>query len=133
MKSKGPSVKTVRLMRAIAAAVLACAVAGNSWATSAEQEDWQAARKASCPELIDAYKTAITAEHKVVAAMKDAKDGTVATNVLGASTLMLLGVGFFTWDDHSSAEENLADLRNDLRIITTVASEKKCDLPAIPK
>jgi hypothetical protein len=126
-------VKTVRFVRAIAAAGLACATAGNAWATSSEQEDWQAARKASCPELIDAYKTAVTAERKVVAAMKDAKDGTVATNVLGVTTLMMLGVGFFTWDDHSSAEENLADLRNDLRIITTVASEKKCDLPTLPK
>lgn len=120
---------TVRFVQAVGAAALACAVAGNSWATSEEQDDWQAARKATCPELIDAYKTASAAERKVAAAMKDSKDGTVATNVLGVTTLMMLGVGFFTWDDHSSAEENLADLRNDLRIITTVASEKKCDLP----
>ena len=42
----------------------------------------------------------------------------------------LAGLGFFTWNEDESAEENLADLRNDLRIIRTVSAEKKCDLPA---
>ena len=64
--------------------------------------------------------------------MKESKDGTVAVNVLGVASLAILGVGFFTWNDDASAEENLADLRNDLKIITTVASEKKCALPVIP-
>jgi hypothetical protein len=64
-----------------------------------------------------------------VAAMKESKDGTVATNVLGVASLAVLGIGFFSWNDNASAEENLADLRNDLNIITTVASEKKCELP----
>ena len=98
-----------------------------------EDDDWAAARKASCQELVDAYRTTVAAERKVVAAIKDAKGGTVATNVLGVATLALLGVGFFTWNDNASAEENLADLRNDLQIIVTVASEKKCALPAIPE
>jgi len=97
---------------------------------AADQDDWAAARKASCQELIDAYRTTVLAERKVVAAIKDSKDGTVATNVLGFATLALFGIGFFTWDDNASAEENLADLRNDLMIINTVASEKKCELPA---
>ena len=55
-------------------------------------------------------------------------DGTIATNVLGVATLAILGIGFFSWNDSASAEENLADLRNDLNIITTVATEKKCGL-----
>jgi hypothetical protein len=101
---------------------------GNLWATTPDQEYWDAARKASCPELIDAYKTTSAAERKVVAAMKESKDGTIATNVLGVATLAILGIGFFSWNDSASAEENLADLRNDLNIITTVATEKKCEL-----
>ena len=82
--------------------------------------------------MIDAYKTTGDAERKVVAAIKESKDGTVATNVLGVASLAIIGFGFFTWNDNASAEENLADLRNDIKIITTVASEKRCELPALP-
>jgi len=120
--------KTIRGRLAIAAFAVSFPF-GTSWATSPEQEDWEAARKATCPELVDAYKTTSEAERKVVAAIKASKDGTVATNVLGVASLAVLGVGFFTWDSHASAEENLADLRNDLKIIKTVAAEKKCALP----
>lgn len=70
------------------------------------------------------------AERKVASAIKDSKTETVATNVVGAAMLAGLGVGFFTWNDDESADENLADLRNDLRIIRTVSADKKCDLPA---
>jgi hypothetical protein len=122
-------VKTLRFCQTLAAFIVLSFPFGNSWATSPEQEDWEAARKASCPELIDAYKTTIAAERKVVAAMKESKNGTIATNVLGVASLAILGIGFFSWNDNASAEENLADLRNDLNIITTVASEKKCELP----
>jgi hypothetical protein len=115
------------------AVFIAVAVAsGNPCIVSAEEEedDWAAARKASCTELSDAHKTTVEAERKVVAAIRESTTGTVATNVLGVTTLTLLGVGFFTWDNDESAEENLADLRNDLKIIDTVASEKGCKLAA---
>ena len=124
MKSSRPGL-------AAAALVVMSLAAGDATAKSQEQEDWDAARKATCPELVDAYKTTVAAERKVVAAIKESKDGTVASNVLGVASLAILGVGFFTWDDNASAEENLADLRNDLKIITTVSSEKKCQLPEI--
>lgn len=123
--------KTNRLRLIVAASLLACLASGAALAKSEEQEDWAAARKATCPELIDAYKTTVTAERKVVAAIKESKDGTVAGNVLGVATLAIFGIGFFSWDDNASAEENLADLRYDLKIITTVASEKKCQLPEV--
>ena len=122
--------KTMRFVRVILALVIAFSVATTLSAASPDAEYWEAARKASCPDLIDAYKTTTDAERKVVTAMKESKDGTVAANVLGVASLAILGIGFFSWDDHASAEENLADLRNDLKIITTVASEKKCALPA---
>ncbi len=122
--------KTQKIRQIFAALVVLSFSVGNSWATSSEKDDWEAARKASCPEVVDAYKTTIAAERKVVAAIKASKDGTVATNVLGVTTLAIFGIGFFAWDDNASAQENLADLRNDLNIIRTVASEKKCALPS---
>jgi len=127
--------RATRFGRILATTVVVASLIGNSSATlaaSAEQEDWDAARKASCPELIDAYKTTVAAEREIVAAIKDSRNTTVTTNVLGVASLAVLGVGFFTWNDDASAEENLAELRADLKIITTVASEKKCELPVIP-
>ena len=121
--------KTPRLRQTMATFIVLAIVVGHASATSPEQEDWAAARKANCKELVDAYKTTSTAERQVVAAIKESRDGTITTNVLGVATLAVFGIGFFTWNDDATAEENLADLRNDLNIITTVAAEKKCKLP----
>ena len=93
-----------------------------------DDEDWRAARKASCKELLEAHVNTLAAEKKVVDAIKSAGAGTAATNVLGAAAFAFTGFFFFTWNDNESAEENLADLRNDLKIINTVAAEKKCSL-----
>lgn len=105
-----------------------------AWLTSgaafaaADDEDWQAARKASCKELKEAYVNTVKAEKTVDDEIKSSRNTTVGTNVLGAAAFAATGFFFFTWDDTSSAEENLADLRNDLKIIRTVAAEKKCEL-----
>jgi hypothetical protein len=125
-------VRRVRFDQILASFIVIAFLFGHLSVALADQDDWEAARKASCPELIDAYKTTGDAERKVVAAIKESKDGTVATNVLGVASLAIIGFGFFTWNDNASAEENLADLRNDIKIITTVASEKRCELPALP-
>ena len=109
-------------------AVILCAFSFTAMADDAEY--FALARKASCAVLIDAYKSTREAELKVVAAMKESRDGTVATNVIGVTSLATLGIGFFTWNNDHTPQENLDDLRNDLRIITAVAKEKKCDLPA---
>src|SRR5690606_14973119 len=91
---------------------------------------WQEARNASCAELIDAYISTTEAEAEVVAAIQQSNAGTAATNVVGVASFAVLGFGFCTWDDNATAEENLAYLREDLNIITTVAAEKNCTLPA---
>jgi len=119
-------------LRAAPAALALPAFAVSVAAKSPELEDWVAARKATCPEIVDACRTTTLAERRVVAAIKESKDGTVASNVLGVASLAIFGIGFFSWDDNASAEENLADLRHDLMMITTVAGEKNCELPAIP-
>jgi acetoacetate decarboxylase len=109
--------------RVLAAIVLPLLIGG------ARADDWALARAASCDELIAAYKETVAAEKKVAAALKSSKDGTIAANVLGVVSLATFGFGFFHWNNDHSAEENLADIRNDLRIIRTVSAEKKCDLP----
>ena len=107
-------------------------LSGTTCLAFADENDWNMARKATCPELIEAYKTTVAAERKVVAGIKESRDSTVGTNLLGVASLAIIGFGFFTWNDNASAEENLADLRNDLNIIRTVATEKACELPVIP-
>ena len=124
--------RTISVKTMLASATAAALLLGSTSAAAADKDDWKAARKASCQELIDAYRTTVIAERKVVAAIKESKDGTVATNVVGVATLGAFGFGFFTWDDNASAEENLADLREDLEIIKTVAAEKKCEVPSMP-
>ena len=99
-----------------------CAIAAD------DDDDWKAARKADCTQLNEAYRNTLAAERKVVDAIRSSNAGTAATNVLGAAAFAFTGFFFFTWNDNESAEENLADLRNDLHIIRTVSTEKKCEL-----
>jgi len=119
--------KAVRILTGVL--VPALLVINVSTALANDAEWFAEARKASCQQLSEAYVTTTTAERKVVAQMNSDRNGTVAANALGVATLAIFGFGLFTWNDNASAEENLADLRNDIRIITAVAAEKKCDLP----
>ena len=109
--------------------LFALLAASSHTALANEDDDWKAARRASCQELTSAYRTTSEAERTVVEEMKDTSRATTGTNLLGVATLAIAGFGFFTWDNNHTAEENLADLRNDLHIITTVAREKNCALP----
>jgi hypothetical protein len=93
-----------------------------------DDDDWKAARNASCQQLKEANVNTLAAEKKVADEIRSSTNTTVGTNLLGATAFAATGFFFFTWDDTSSAEENLADLRNDLKIIKTVAGEKKCGL-----
>ena len=110
--------------------LFALLAAGPLAALANEDDDWKAARRASCQELSNAHRTTAAAERKVVDEMKNTSRAETGTNLLGVATLAIVGFGFFTWDNNHTAEENLADLRNDLHIITTVAREKNCALPA---
>lgn len=116
-----------RTIAAVAAAALFYATAP-AW-SAGDEDDWKAARKASCTELKEAWVNTLAAERKVAEEIKCSNNSTTATNVLGATAFAFTGYFFFTWNDNESAEENLADLRHDLDIIKTVAAEKKCELP----
>ena len=74
---------------AISIALLTC----SPTVAFAEEDYWKMARAASCEELIDAYKTTVEAERKIVAAIKDSRNSTIATNVLGVATLVIARIG----------------------------------------
>src|SRR5262245_20482540 len=78
-RTSGDRMRTIRVRIALAVFVALSFASGNAWAKSPDQEYWDAARKASCPELIDAFNETTAAERKVSAAIKESKDGTVAT------------------------------------------------------
>src|SRR3954454_17432265 len=82
-----------------------------------DDDDWKAARKASCQQLKEANVNTLAAEKKVADSIKSSTNTTVGTNLLGAAAFAATGFFFFTWNDDESADENLADLRNDLKII----------------
>ena len=113
----------------VAAGIAVAALLMSTTAFAADDDDdWKAARKASCKELKEAYVNTLAAEKKVADEIRSSTNATVGTNLLGAAAFAATGFFFFTWDDTSSAEENLAELRNDLKIIRTVAGEKSCAL-----
>ena len=57
-------------------------------------------------------------------------NSTVATNAVGAATIAIFGIGFFTWDNNEDAEENLAELRAYRDAIAAAGRKKGCALPA---
>ena len=85
---------------------------------------------ASCDEIVKQYKIHVDEEKAVVAEIKRTTTGTVATNVVGAATLAIFGLGFFTWDNSVDAEENLAELRAYRDAIAAAGRKKGCALPA---
>ncbi len=114
----------------LTAMVLFCASTSISFA--GEDEDFlAAARSASCKELSGEYKSGREAEQKLVEEIKKEKNNTVTTNVIGAASMAVVGIGFFTWHDSENAEQNLADLRKDIDVIKKVSAEKKCKLPEL--
>lgn len=96
-----------------------------------DEEFLEAARSASCSELVAEYKSGRDAEQTLVDGMQKEKNKSIATNVVGVATMATVGIGFFSWHDNESAEQNLADLRKDIDVIKRVATEKKCKLPEV--
>ena len=93
-----------------------------------DPEDQKLIDAASCEEIQREYRNYWAAEKEAEAEIRRAKTGTAAANIAGITAFAVLGFGFFTWDDHSSAEENLAELR-DIRIaIAEGARKKNCTL-----
>ncbi|MBK7000856.1 MAG: hypothetical protein IPH35_13060 [Rhodoferax sp.] len=91
-------------------------------------EDKKLIAAASCEEIVEEYKNFSAAEKKLKAEMQSASNETVATNVVGAATLAVFGLGFFSWDDNSDAKTNLAELTAYRQAIEAEGKRKKCNI-----
>jgi hypothetical protein len=103
--------------------------AQHSWSARVEPEDQKLIDAAGCDEIVKQYGIHVAEEKAVVDEIKRTTTGTVATNVIGAATLAIFGLGFFTWDNSVDAEENLAELRAYRDAIAAAGRKKGCALP----
>lgn len=93
-----------------------------------DPEDQKLIDAASCEEIVREYRNYSAAEKAAEAQIRQSNAGTAAANVAGIAAFAVLGFGFFTWDDNSDAQENLAELR-DIRVAIAEGARKKgCNL-----
>ena len=101
--------------------------AHDAWSRT-DPEDQKLIDAASCEEIVREYRNYSAAEKEAEAQIRQSTAGTAAANVAGIAAFAALGFGFFTWDDNSDAQENLAELR-DIRVaIADGARKKGCNL-----
>lgn len=106
--------------------VLLCALHAPAFAHSVTPEDQKLIDEAGCDEIVKQYKIHTDEEKAVMEEIRRTSNSTVATNVIGAATLAVFGLGFFTWDNNVSNEENLADLRAYKNAIGAAGRKKGC-------
>jgi len=93
-----------------------------------DPEDQELIDAASCEEIVREYRNYSAAEKEAEAQIRQSNAGTAPANVAGIAAFAILGFGFFTWDDNSDAQENLAELR-DIRVAIAEGARKKgCNL-----
>ena len=93
-------------------------------------EDQKLIDAASCEEIVKEHKSYAGAAKKVEDDIRAAKSSTTAGNVLGVASLAVFGLGFFSWDDHTDAETNLAELKAYRDAIAAAGRRKSCALQA---
>jgi hypothetical protein len=116
---------TTRLVFGLALAL--ALPASHAW-SRIDPEDQRLIDNATCAEIVREHRNYATAEREAAAEIQRSKTGTAAANVAGIAAFATLGFGFFTWDDHSDAEENLAELREIRQAIAEGARKKGCVL-----
>jgi len=101
---------------------------GRETLAAIDPDDQKLIDAASCEELIREYRNYSAAEKAAEAAIRQSNAGTAATNIAGLAAFAALGFGFFTWNDTSDDQENLAELR-DIRVAIAEGARKKgCNL-----
>ena len=105
------------------------AVPLSAWAHGVTPEDQKLIDAAGCEEIVKQYKIHVADEKAVVEEIRKTSNSTVATNVVGAATLAVFGLGFFTWDNNVDAEQNLAELRAYRDAIGAAGRRKSCAMP----
>lgn len=119
-----------RITVLIFASASAFALCGQALAASVEPEDLKVINEASCADIVREHKNYSAAEQKVADEIRRSSNGNVATNVLGVATLAAFGLGFFSWDDHADAKENLAELTAYREAIEAAGKRKTCAFEA---
>jgi hypothetical protein len=112
-----------RLLAGLPLAVALMLFGHNAW-SRIDPEDQKLIDAASCEEIVREYRNYWTAEKAAEAQIRQSNAGTAAANVAGLAAFAVLGFGFFTWDDNSDAQENLAELR-DIRVAIAEGARKK--------
>jgi hypothetical protein len=116
-----------RLLAGLPLAVALILFGHDAW-SRIDPEDQRLIDAASCEEVVREYRNYSAAEKAAEAQIRQSNAGTAAANVAGLAAFAVLGFGFFTWDDTSDAQENLAELR-DIRIAIAEGARKKgCNL-----
>lgn len=115
--------RPTRLLVGLPLAVALILFGHNAW-SRIDPEDQKLIDAASCEEIVREYTNYSAAEKAAEAQIRQSNAGTAAANVAGLAAFAVLGFGFFTWDDTSDAQENLAELR-DIRIAIAEGARKK--------
>ncbi|MFO1395685.1 MAG: hypothetical protein U1F48_01350 [Burkholderiales bacterium] len=108
------------------AAVAACLVA---FATSAAAVDFAYFQSQTCEELQKEFTQLKKAEAAAADAVKKENDRAARDKGLAVASAFLLGFGWWSEADHSNTNQIQAEIRDDLRMVTRAASQKKCALP----
>lgn len=111
---------------ACAGTILALVFYSHISAAAVDPDDMREIQAASCPRLIKEYHNYAIAERKVAGELNESNASTAAVNAFGVATIASLGIGFFTWDDNSSAEANLGELRDIRQAIGEEIARKGC-------
>jgi hypothetical protein len=98
--------------------------------TAASAVDFAYFQSQSCDELSKEYTQLKKAEAAAADAVKKENDRAAKDKNLAIASAFLLGFGWWSDADHSNTNNIQAEIRDDLRMVTRAASQKKCALPA---
>jgi hypothetical protein len=105
------------------AALICFGTASWSMVTAEEQKLIEAA---GCEEIVKEYHNFSAAENQLAEEIRQTSNSTTASNVLGAASLAVFGLGFFSWDDQVDAKTNLAELTAYRLAIAAEGKKKNC-------
>ncbi len=91
-------------------------------------EDQRLIEAANCDEIIKEHRNFSAAERKLADEIRQTSNSATAGNVLGAASLAVFGLGFFSWNDQADARTNLAELTAYREAIAAEGKKKNCKL-----
>lgn len=119
----------MRNLKAMGGALaLVLILSGAAMASLVTEEDQKLIEAANCDEIVKEYHNFSAAEKELAAEIRSAENSEVAGNVIGAASLAVFGLGFFSWDDNTDAKGNLAELTAYRQAIEAEGRKKNCAL-----